>query len=61
MNTDREDIADRKISNERLIQLLHEKDDKIYQLELELSEIKREIAQMDAGVVFFNKLVRRVQ
>jgi len=38
---DREAIEDRTISNARLIELLQEKDAKIYLLELELSDIKR--------------------
>ena len=37
---DREEIADRVISNYRLIELLHEKDNIIYKLEAELSDIK---------------------
>ena len=37
---DKEDIQDRVISNERLIEILGERDNRIYKLELELSQAK---------------------
>lgn len=46
MNTDREDIADRVISNERLIQIFHEKDKTIYRLEIELSEAREKLNKL---------------
>ena len=37
---DLEDIADRVISNSRLIEIFHEKDQEIYRLEAELGQVK---------------------
>ena len=47
---DRCDLADRVISNERLIQLLHESTDRIYALEVELSAADRKLK--DIGELF---------
>ena len=40
---DKEEIEDRVISNSRLLELLHGKDDRIYQLERELYDAKDEL------------------
>ncbi len=47
---DRVELADRVISNSRLIELLHESTDRIYALELELSAAKRKLG--DIGELF---------
>lgn len=48
MNKDIEDIADRIISNERLLELLGEKDKKINELEAELSTANNILGQIAA-------------
>ena len=53
---DREEIADRVISDERLLQLLAERDKDVYRLEVELSAAKRKLRDIGELQKVLNEL-----
>ena len=58
---DREEIQDRIISNERLIELLHEKDAQIYALEAKVNDMERLVWIINSGEEAKQKLFSKDQ